>query len=158
MGGIAMNIQPTRFAQDYARSIKLQREWIAAQKNRTLSTAALPTFPKEQDNTGKHTESIRGMLKAGKKLTFEEMHYLQKHAPDLYEKAVKADQERQLYEGALRQSRTKTEAQALYNHKLTMLAGEFKSRDPEETGMRMNAIQDADRNFALTNEYKCRDS
>lgn len=99
------------------------------------------------------TESIRAKLQAGPKLMPSELTYLQSHAPDLYSKAVRAEQERYAYESSLRQSQSKEEVRGLYTRKMLMLAGSLKRGDAEEAGIRMSAIREANMSFTQSGDH-----
>jgi len=100
-----------------------------------------------------HLESIRNTLKLGKKLQTNEMDYLQRHDPNLYDQAMNLSIERQAYEYALQHSHSKAEANEFQKFRLLQIAGELRRGGSEEQLMRMNAIQEAHREFVRSSKY-----
>lgn len=97
--------------------------------------------------------SIRNNLMLGKKLRADEMDYLQRHDPNLYNQARSLSMERQAYEDALKHSRSKTDANNYNTFKLMQIAGQLKYGGSEELLMRANAIQEAHREFVRSSKY-----
>lgn len=104
---------------------------------------------KDQSRLG----SIRNILMLGKKLSTDEMGYLQRHNPDLHNQATRILMERQAYEDALQHSRSKADANYYNTYKLMQIAGELKRGGSEELMMRTNAIQEAHREFMRSSKY-----
>jgi hypothetical protein len=107
-----------------------------------------------QDPEARTVEAIRSKLKAGKKLSPAELDFLREHSPELYAKAVRVAQERDAYEASLRASKSKAEVEAKQNRMLARVAGMMKHCDPEEREMLVNAVQDVNRSFRCSDEYK----
>ena len=63
-------------------------------------------------------------------------------------------QERDAYEASLRASKSTAEVDAKQNRMLTRVASIVKSLDPEEAEMLVNAVQDVNRSFRRSDEYK----
>lgn len=112
-------------------------------------TGALPSRTISQNNT----ETLRAKLKSGQKLTNAELEYLKSNDPDLYGKALKAQQDREAYESSLRRCRTKSEVNALHDQTLMNMLKRNHNSDSEETMMRASAMQDSHRTFVQSDEY-----
>lgn len=97
--------------------------------------------------------SIRNTLMQGKKLSTDEMGYLQRYNPNLHNQATRISMERQSYEDALQHSRSKADANAYNTFMLMQIAGQLKHGDSEELLMRTNAIQEAHREFVRSSKY-----
>ncbi|QJD84729.1 hypothetical protein [Cohnella herbarum] len=97
--------------------------------------------------------SIRNTLMLGKKLRTEEMDYLQRHDPNLYDQAMSLSMERQAYEDALQHSRSKADANYYNTFKLMQIAGQLKHGGSEELLMRTNAIREAYQEFVRSSKY-----
>lgn len=65
----------------------------------------------QADGSAKMSSQIRSKLAAGKKLTWEEMEYLQKHDPQMYQKAKAIEEEQKSYEEDLRRCETKEDVE-----------------------------------------------
>lgn len=65
----------------------------------------------QADGSSKLSSQIRTKLAAGKKLTQEEMDYLQKNDPQTYQKAKAIEEEQKSYEEELKRCRTKEDVQ-----------------------------------------------
>jgi hypothetical protein len=96
-------------------------------------------------------ETLREKLKSGKKLTEADMEYLRSHDPELYSKALMLNMERANYDNAVRQSRTKSDANTF--HMQTLMSISKLGHDTEESLMRVSAVQDSHRNFVRSSEY-----
>lgn len=110
--------------------------------------------PPEQDPTARRIEALRAKLKAGKRLTPEEMDFLREHAPELYVKAVRVAMEREEYERELRRAKTSEDAERIQNLKMAQIAQRLRHMDPEESEMLANAIADVNREYQKSDEYK----
>ncbi|TVX95077.1 hypothetical protein [Cohnella terricola] len=97
--------------------------------------------------------SIRNTLMLGKKLRTDQMDYLQRHDPNLYDQAMSLSMERHAYEDALQYSRSKADANYYNTFKLMQIAGQLKHGGSEELLMRTNAIQEAHREFVRSSKY-----
>lgn len=77
----------------------------------------------QADGSSKLSAEIRTKLAAGKKLTQEEMDYLQKNDPQTYQKAKAIEQEQKSYEEELKRCRTKEDVQRVkMNHTAASLS------------------------------------
>ncbi|WP_139997183.1 hypothetical protein [Paenibacillus paridis] len=104
-------------------------------------------------NGQSHLASIRNILMLGKKLRTDEMDYLQRYDPSLYDQAKSLSMERQAYEDALQHSRSKADANYYKTFKLMQIAGQLKQSGSEELLMRTNSIQEAHREFMRSSKY-----
>ena len=64
-----------------------------------------------KDGTAQRIAAIRKKLMNGRELTDEELHYLEKNSPELYEKAQKVKEVRERLREDLKHAKTKAEAQ-----------------------------------------------
>lgn len=77
----------------------------------------------QADGSSKLSAQIRTKLAAGKKLTQEEMDYLQKNDPQTYQKAKAIKEEQKCYEEELKRCRTKEDVQRVkMNHTAASLS------------------------------------
>ena len=77
----------------------------------------------QADGSSKLSAQIRTKLATGKKLTQEEMDYLQKHDPQTYQKAKSIEEEQKSYEEELKRCRTKEDVQRVkMNHTAASLS------------------------------------
>lgn len=77
----------------------------------------------QADGSSKLSAQIRTKLAAGKKLTQEEMDYLQKNDPQTYQKAKAIEEEQKCYEEELKRCRTKEDVQRVkMNHTVASLS------------------------------------
>ncbi|WP_138752257.1 hypothetical protein [Paenibacillus sinopodophylli] len=129
-----MNVKPMQSVSDYFKAMQ-QRKDAHATKDQTQLT------------------SIRNILMLGKKLRTDEMNYLQRHDPSLYDQAMSLSMERQAYEGALQHSRSKADANYYKTYKLMQIAGQLKHGGSEELLMRTNSIQETHREFVRSSKY-----
>lgn len=97
--------------------------------------------------------SIRNTLMLGKKLRTDEMDYIQRHDPQLYNLAMSISMERRAYEDTLWHSRSKADANYYNTYKLMQIAGQLKHGGSEELLMRANAIQEVHREFVRSSKY-----
>jgi len=86
-------------------------------------------------------EGVKNKMKLGRKLSFDDKVLLKIRNQDLYEKAIKIEEERDEFRKALSNCQTKQEAQALKTSKSKELQTEAKSGgDFEFTNMRIMAV------------------
>ena len=108
-----------KFAADYRKktgqslvnstgNLKLD---LKAANNRSLVDKMLQAQQQDENEYSKQRVStIKKKLLNGKKISNEELGYLRKHDPDLYKKAMKAEEAREELKAALRKAKTKDEA------------------------------------------------
>jgi len=86
-------------------------------------------------------EGVKNKMKLGRKLSFDEKVLLKIRNQDLYEKAMKIEEERDEFRKALSNCQTKQEAKALKTLKSEELQIEAKSNgNLEFTNMRLMAV------------------
>lgn len=71
--------------------------------------------------------SISSKMQSGGELTHEELEYLQKHAPELYQEYMKSQQEKEAYNRQLKNCKTKEEVDRLKVNKLNGYLAECKN-------------------------------
>jgi len=89
----------------------------------------------------------------GKKLSTAEIEYLKQHDPNLHSQVLSIAMERQAYEKALRQSRSKADVNNYNTINLIGITGHLKNGGSEEQLMRANAIQEAHLEFLRSSKY-----
>lgn len=67
---------------------------------------------------------LDGKLRAGKELTRQELEFLKRERPELYEEALEIKRERRLYKKMLGSSKTKRDVRNTHLHKVSMLLSE----------------------------------
>lgn len=125
-----------------------------------------PMRQAEQEAIAKRLTTITGKLKAGKKLSGQDLQFLSRHAPELFEKAVKIAKEREEYQKQLKKCRSKEEVQQLHARKTQMFATEAKAISNanmpegeklaklEELNMRAMAIGDEYTAYVKSERYQ----
>ena len=120
----------------------------------------------EQQVISQRLSSIGSKLKSGQKLSASELQFLQKHSPELFEKAVKVAKEREQYEKKLKRCRSKEEVQRLHAQKTSMLLCEAKAvsranipqekklEKLEEISMRTNNLVNEYQGYVQSARYK----
>jgi len=99
---------------DYVKTTQLEAKW----QQRKLDFITPETkndkingnsFFKQNDELMKATtlDRITGKMKLGKRLSHDEKEYLRKHAPGLYAKAIKIEEEREEHRRALKIAKQK---------------------------------------------------
>ena len=155
---------------DYVKTTQLEAKW----QQRKLDFIAPETennkiqgnnLFKQNDEMIKSTNLNRivGKMKSGRRLSYDEMEYLRKHDPALYEKAVKIEKEREEHRQALRNCKTKEEARRVQTTKCHLLQAEAKAVPDSKNGsspmelefisMRMMAMVDEFAEFVKSSEY-----
>jgi len=155
---------------DYVKTTQLEAKW----QQRKLDFIAPETennkiqgnnLFKQNDEMIKSTNLNRivGKMKSGRRLSYDEMEYLRKHDPALYEKAVKIEKEREEHRRELRKYKTKEEARKVQTAKCLQLQAEAKAvrdnkdgsnpTDFEFISMRMMAMFDEFAAFVKSSEY-----
>ena len=155
---------------DYIKTAQLEQKWqqkkieisTANQKNNNQVSAFLN--PDNDWIKTKRIDDIKNKMKSGRRLSHEEKEFLRIHAPNLYEKAIKIEKERDEFRRALANCKTKEEAMRLKTSKCLELKTEAdamscKTKDGKELGdvefiiMRMMAIFDEFADFIKSKEY-----
>lgn len=81
----------------------------------------------EDEDAAKRVSAIKQKLMEGRELSDEELHYLAKNNPDLYDKAVKVKEVRERLRADLKQAKTKAEAQQAVTRAQVELAASAKA-------------------------------
>jgi len=149
---------------DYVKTAQLEQNW---QKKKIELSAAKSEDSKRADDfiIAKRIEDIKNKMKAGRRLSHDEKEFLRIHSPDLYEKAMKIERERDEFRRALANCKTKEEARRLQTSKALELQAEAQASaanlkngngkdESEFIAMRMMAIFDEYADFAKTKEYE----
>jgi hypothetical protein len=103
---------------DHVKVAQLETKW---QQDSKAQESGLSAFLKQKDEETKANmlKLITDKMTFGKRLTRDEMDFLRKHSPEMYSRAVRAENEREEYRQALRNCKTKE--QALHLHIVTVM-------------------------------------
>ncbi len=109
----------------YTKNMAMQMKWQQKKENNdfTADGSTKLTDPiarqaeeirrAQADGSSKISSEIRAKLATGKKLTQEEMQYLQKNDPQTYQKAKAIEEEQKSYEEELKRCETKEDVQRI---------------------------------------------
>ena len=138
---------------DYVKNTSLKQIWQNKKENDVKDASELKK--QLEDNEKKITlERITGKMKSGEKLSVADKKYLKEHAPDLYEKALRIEKEREEYKRALERCRTKEEARQLHTSKMMQFHSEIKTISSNPYVSKQDALEFiAMRAAAINNEY-----
>ena len=148
-------------ARQYAKSWALQSRWQLKQKQGDYAghyTSLREVFaPRSTDSTddadAEKLRRIAAKVQAGRKLSTEEMEFLRKHNPVLYEKLKNIEREQKEYEEELKRCETKDEAARL--HMAQSARTMELAKDGDETALyRMNRMNETHQAFTDSEEYK----
>ncbi len=118
----------------YTRNMEMQMKWQQKKTNSdftadgstkldAVSRQAEEIRQAQADGSAKLAAQIRTKLANGKKLTAEEMEYLQKNDPQMYQKVKSIEAEQKNYENELKRCKTKEEVQRVRtNHAAASLS------------------------------------
>lgn len=118
-----MNIFMMQSLGTYTKNMEMQMKWQQKKANNDFTADGNtklkdPTAQQAEeirmaqaDGSSKLSSQIRTKLAAGKKLTQEEMDYLQKNDPQTYQKAKAIEEEQKSYEEDLKRCKTKEDVQ-----------------------------------------------
>lgn len=119
----------------YTKNMEMQMKWKQRKANNDFTADGSTTLSdsiarqaeeirkSQADGSSKLSAQIRTKLAAGKKLTQEEMDYLQKNDPQTYQKAKAIEEEQKCYEEELKRCRTKEDVQRVkMNHTVASLS------------------------------------
>jgi hypothetical protein len=148
---------------DYVKTVQFEQKW---QQKKIEISVAKPKDVKRIDDwlKAKRLEDIKNKMKSGRRLSYNEKEFLRIHAPNLYEKAMKIEKERDEFRRALANCKTKEEVRRLQTSKFLELKieaqamsgnskDEKKQGDLEFIAMRMMAIFDEFADFVKSKEY-----
>lgn len=129
-----MNFNMVQSLNSYTRNMEMQMKWQKRKdssdftadgkmKLDPISRQAEEIRQAQADGSSKLSSQIRSKLANGKKLTIEEMEYLQKNDPQLYQKVKSIEAEQKNYENELKRCKTKEEVQRVRtNHAAASLS------------------------------------
>lgn len=117
-----MNFFSVQSLNSYTKNMEMQLKWQQKKKNNDFTAdgstklSALDRQAEEirkaaADGSSKMMSEIRLKLNSGKKLTAEEMEYLQKHDPQTYQHVKSMEAEQESYKRELKKCKTKEEVQ-----------------------------------------------
>lgn len=119
----------------YTKNLEMQMKWQKKKANNDFTAdgstklndpvarQAEEIRRAQEDGSSKLSAEIRTKLATGKKLTQEEMDYLQKHDPQTYQKAKSIEEEKKSYEEELKRCKTKDDVQRVkMNHTAASLS------------------------------------
>ena len=155
---------------DFIKTAQFEQKWqqkkIEISKTNSKNSNKVSAFlnPDSDWIKTKRIDDIKNKMKSGRRLSHDEKEFLRIHAPNLYEKAVKIEKERDEFRRALSNCKTKEEAMRLKTSKCLELKTEAdatscKTKDGGEQGdmefiaMRMMAIFDEFADFIKSEEY-----
>lgn len=88
----------------------------------SISELLSPAYAMTDEEKQEFTKKIMAKLKAGKKLSIEEMQYLKEINPDLYQKVARVQAMREALEQQLAHCHTKQEALEAYSFSMDMVS------------------------------------
>ena len=118
-----MNFYMMQSLGTYTKNMAMQMKWQQKKANNDFTADGStklsdPTARQAEeirlaqaDGSSKLSSQIRTKLASGKKLTREEMEYLQKNDPQTYQKAKAIEEEQKSYEEELKKCKTKEDVQ-----------------------------------------------
>jgi hypothetical protein len=143
---------------DYVKTVQIEQKWqqkkidVSAANSRDNSSVSSFLKANSDRLKAKALEDVKNKMKSGRRLSHDEKEFLRIHAPDLYEKAIKIEKERDEFRRALSNCKTKEDAWRV--HSLKTLELQVKGQDVEFVAMRMMAILDEFADFIKSEEYE----
>ncbi len=160
----------------YTNMMKLQMKWEnkkdsgactkKADEQTDPTTRMLDELKEQNENRDYSMEAIRNKLASGKKLTSEELKYLQEKDPAAYQKAKEIQDAQEGFEHALKNCRTKEDVQhvKLLHLGATMTAVNAADHDPNipagqklaiilQENAKMKAIEKVEKAFVESGAY-----
>lgn len=163
-----MNIMMISSLNTYTKNMSMKMKWQQKQSSGDYGVgkaAYKDQWAKEQaeeaegpgkpSGSAKELNKIRMKLNAGKRLTSEEMAYLEEHDPETYKKAKSIEMERQAYEQELKRCKTKEDVQRLkMSHAAASLSSvnEIKNNPKIPSGKKLELIVQEHRRFCAIEE------
>jgi len=114
-----------------------------------ISDLLSPACGMTEEEKESYYNKIMSKLKSGKKLSPEEMRFLQAEYPELYQQAARVQAMRDGFEARLKTATSKQKAQEMFADSLSHVSDD----DPMKEYI-VAAYQDAMKNFEKTDEYK----
>jgi hypothetical protein len=147
---------------------KIKFKKKAESENKTERQRLIDSLQKQIEDQKKNNSlsAIDTKLRSGKVLTADELSYLKKNNPELYQKAVEAKREREQYKNELKSCKTKDDVQRLRAAKLLNFAAEVSAiaNNPNipdgkkyelmmQINQRVEGINEAHSEFIRSGEY-----
>ncbi len=101
------------------------------------------TVQKTEDGSDRKLKKILSKFRAGHKLTPAELQYLAKNAPDMYQKVVQIQRQREQLEEEIKNAGSKEEAQEIVTDKISMCLKLCESGDTFSQDAITNQFHDA---------------
>ena len=101
-----------------------------------------------EEEKGKRLGAIQAKLRAGKKLTSEEMDYLRANDPEAYMHALRIQQARKSLESSLKHAKSKQEAQEIISSAVSGI-----TKDDPDREVMIAAVSDVADKFMKSAEY-----
>lgn len=114
-----------------------------------ISDLLSPACGMTEEEKESYYNKIMGKLKSGKKLSPEEMRFLQAEHPEMYQQVARVQAMRDGFEARLKTATSKQKAQEIFADSLSHVADD----DPMKEYI-VAAYQDAMKNFEKSDEYK----
>lgn len=114
-----------------------------------ISDLLSPACGMTEEEKESYYNKIMGKLKSGKKLSPEEMRFLQAEYPEMYQQVARVQAMRDGFEVRLKTATSKQKAQEIFADSLSHVSDD----DPMKEYI-VASYQDAMKNFEKTNEYK----
>lgn len=114
-----------------------------------ISELLSPACGMSDEEKSAYLAHIEAKLKAGKKLTAEEMRFLQAEYPDLYLQAARVQSMRESFEQQLKSCRSKEAVENAFSTSMSMVS----DKDPMKEAI-IAAYQDAYKEFKESGDYQ----
>lgn len=155
------------------KNMKLQMRWEQRKEDPSLEkgqeVSPMIRQLREQAEGIRKTNAISAIdakLKAGQRLSSQEMAYLRAHSPALYEEAVEVERERRQYKKDLENCKTKEDVERLNTQRMQSYLSQAKTIDGnpnisqgkkkellDKICRRMMAVQDEHASFVASAKY-----
>ena len=114
-----------------------------------ISKLLSPSCGMTEEEKNNYMARIRAKLKSGKKLTAEEMRFLQAEDPVLYQQAARVQAMRDSLENQLKGASSKKDAEEIFSTNMSMIS----DNDPMKEYI-IAAYEDVMKEFKASDEYK----
>ncbi len=114
-----------------------------------ISELLSPACGMTDEEKNRYLNKIMTKLKSGKKLSAEEMRFLQSENPALYQQVARVQAQRDSLETRMKHATSKKEVQEIFNHAISSVSDE----DPMKEYV-VAAYNDVKKEFEQTDEYK----
>lgn len=154
----------------YTKNMEMQMKWQRKKKNNDFSADGStklvdPTARQAEelrkaqaDGSKKLSSQIRTKLAAGKKLTWDEIEYLRKNDPQMYQKVKSLEAERKSYEDELKKCETKEDVERVRMNRTAealSVVNSVKSNSAIPEGAKLGIIwQELQKNMAMDDAIK----